>query len=274
MVLINMAFQYSQSSSAYSKRISEMIVSEKVSYTFDDITEDVTRIVGFNITQRASDLIIADSLPASINVTRNLALYENFTRNYYLTPEIEAKFRDKNNQPINLSALSSNISISPFNLTYGYTNFSKNDILIKIPSSQLGAIQYTWYNLTVTSGNFSNFSSIAWNSSPAPCSMNCMNLYLVDNFAINQFNSTFNNTYSGYLNVSFVDQNCSLEIRVGNPYILNLTNHGCSISSQIQLTLNTSNIQPHFPEKLSIRDINYNTSKTDNINVIVRRMLK
>jgi hypothetical protein len=106
-----------------------------------------------------------------------------------------------------------------------------------------------------------------------------MNLYLVDNFGIYQFNSTFNNTYSGYLNVSFVDKNCSLEIRVGNitgpyTYIFNLTNHGCNISSQIQLTLNTSNIQLYLPEKLSIRDINYNTSKTDNINVIVTRMLR
>jgi hypothetical protein len=276
MILIDTAFQYSENSLAYSERISEMIVSEKVSYTFDDITEDITRIVGFNITQRSSDLIIDDSLPAGINVTTNLALYENFTRSYYLTPEIEAKFLDKNNQPINLTNLSSNISISPFNMTYGYTNFSKNNILIR-PPSQLGVIQFGWYTLTVTNGNFSNFSSINWTpSQPQNCSAptNCITLYLWDNLGISNYTSTFNSSFSGNLTANFVNQNCSLNISVGNPYLFNLTDGGCNISSEIHFTFNSSDMRLYFPEKLSIRDMDYNTSKKDNINVIVTTMLK
>jgi hypothetical protein len=282
MVLIDTAFQYSKASSASSERISEMIVSEKVSYTFDDITEDVTKIVGLTVTQQASDLIIQDSMPG-VNITNNLGLYENFLRNYYLAPEIEARFINANGQPITLNNLSDNISVSPFNLTYGYSDFGKNNILMQVPLSQTLGVQTMWYNISITTSNFSNVSNITWNPAPLACmqgSQGCMKFYM----AINDSNGTqyiesnynfFSTTLSAaYLNVSFVNPTCWIGIRVGNQYLLNLTNNGCNVTTQIGFNFNTSNLDLNFPEKLSIRDINYNTSKKDNINVIVTKLLK
>ncbi len=282
MVLIDTAFQYSKSSSAFSKRISEMIVSEKVSYTFDDITEDITNIVGLRVTQQASDLIIEDSMPGA-NITNNLARYENFVRSYYLTPEIEAKFMNANDQQISLNSLSTNMYLSPFNLSYGYQDFGKNNTLIQVPLSQSTGVQYMWYNISVTSGNFSNVSGISWNPPPLPCvpgTPGCMRFYLAINDSFN--NQYIGDTYTyfdmtqraGYMNISFVNQTCYMEIQVANQYLLNLTNHGCNITTYIGFNFNSSNLGVYFPEKLSIRDTNYNTLKKDNINVVVTRLLR
>jgi hypothetical protein len=79
---------------------------------------------------------------------------------------------------------------------------------------------------------------------------------------------------SGHLNVSFVNQSCWMEIQVGNQYLLNLTNHGCNISTQIGFNFNSSDLWLYFPEKLSIRDTNYNTSKKDNINLVTTKLLR
>jgi hypothetical protein len=282
MVLIDTAFQYSKSSSAYSERISEMIVSEKISYDFDDITEDISKIVGFTVTQQASDLIIQDSMPG-INITRNLALYENFLRSYYITPEMELKFMNANGQPITLNNLSNNISVTPFNLTYGYSDFGKNSLLMQVPLSQSLGVQNMWYNISITSSNFENVSNITWNPAPLACmqgSQGCMKFYM----AINDSNGTqyiesnynfFSTTLSAaYLNVSFVNPNCWIRVQVGSQYLLNLTNNGCNLTTQIGFNFNTSNLDLNFPEKLSIRDVNYNTSKQDNINVIVTKLLR
>jgi hypothetical protein len=282
MILIETALQYSLSSSEYSKRISEMIVSEKVDYTSDDIAEDVTKIVGLNITQQTSDLVISDSMPAS-NITTNLGLYENFVRSYYLTPEIGATFLNAKGQPITLNNLSTNVSISPFNLTYGYKDFGKSNTLISIPSSQSTGVQYLWYNISITNGNFSNISRITWNPPPTTCvqgAPNCMRFYLMLNDSSNnqyiesQYNFFDLMQTPGYMNVSFVNQSCYIELQVGNQYLLNLTTHGCNMITQIGFNFNTSNIQLSFPEKLSITDVNYNISKKDNIEVIVTNLLR
>lgn len=281
MVLIDTALQYSESSAAYSETISAMIVSEKVSYTFDDITEDITQIVGLNVTQQASNLIMRDSIPG-VGIVNNLNLYENFFRSYYLTPEMTATFMNANDQQINLRALSTNITVSPFNLTYGYSDFGKNNLSIQIPLSQSPGVQYVWYNLTVTSSNFTNISQIAWSPAPPSCiagSLGCIKFYLAVNDSMNnQYQPIYNyfnmTGTAGYVNVSFSNLNCSTEIRLGGQYLLNLTNHGCKISSQIGFNFNSSNLQLYFPEKLSINDINYNTFKKDNINVIVAKTLQ
>jgi hypothetical protein len=276
MLLIDTALQYSKNSSAYSKRISEMIVSNKVTYTFDDINQDVTSIFGVSITQKAPYLLIQDSMPAS-NITTSLGLYEDFVRNYYLPPEIEVKFLNSNEQPITLNKLSASIFVSPFNLNYGYDNFSKNNLLIQIPASQVGAIPNVWYNLTVTSGNF--FippDTITWGTLPAGCCV-ILGVTIYDGAAVVPYNYSgiFNPTNSppGYLNLSFVDENCSMEIQIGSQYLLNLTNHGCNISSQISFSLNDSNTRIYLPEKISVRDVNYNTSKKDNINLVVKKLM-
>ena len=287
MLLIDTAFQYSKTSSAYSKRISEMIVSEKMSYTFDDITEDVTNITGITIVQRESDLILKDSFPAT-NISQNLARYENFIRWRYLSSELEATFLTSNEQQTNLSNLTSQITVQPFAMTYNYTNFSKNDLFIQIPYAQSGAIQYIWYNISVNSGNFTNVSNITWNPYPQSCvvgTTGCIKFYLkVNDSADQEYNYTYiNPTFdmtanAGHVNISFVNQSCWIEMWLGNvsgqQYLFNMGVHNCSVKTEIGLNLNTSNFWLHFPMKLKVRDINYNTSKEDNIGLIMTRLLR
>jgi len=286
MLLIDAAFQYSNSSSAYSKRISEMVVSEKVSYTFDDITDDITNITGLNIIQQESDLIFKDSFPGN-GITDRLAHYEDFMRNYYLTPDMQAVFLDPADNQISLNSLSSTITVQPFNMTYRYTDFAKTDLFIQIPFSQSTAVQFIWYNMSVTTGNFSqNVSDIKWTPDPKGCAQGdpgCIRFYMkVNDSAGNEYISPFNvfdaTQRAGHLNLNFVNESCWMEMwlgeSVGEQYLLNLRIHDCQVKTEIGFNFNTSNFWLEFPTKLRIRDVNYNTSKKDDINIIITKLLK
>jgi hypothetical protein len=288
MLLIDAAFQYSNSSSAYSKRISEMVVSEKVSYTFDDITEDITNITGLSITQQESNLIFKDSFPGN-GITDRLAHYEDFMRSKYLTPDLEAIFLNPADQNISLNSLSSTITVQPFNMTYEYTDFAKTDLFIQIPYSQSAAIDLIWYNMSVTTGNFTDFSKIKWDPKPKHCNVGdfgCIRVYIKVNDSINQnyisttdfdaFDPTGNP--GGHLNIDFSNESCKMEIWLGHysgeDYLMNLRIFGCQVNSEIGFTFNTTNFWLDFPTKLKVRDVNYNTSKKDDINLIITKLLR
>ncbi|MCX6776919.1 MAG: hypothetical protein NTY73_03050 [Candidatus Micrarchaeota archaeon] len=285
VLLIDAAFQYSRSSSAYSQRVSEMIVSEKVGYIFDDITEDVTNITGINLTQQQSDLVLVDALPAT-NITSNLALYEDFVRSRYLSAELEATFLTPDEQQTNLTNLTSQIIVQPFGMTYNYTNFSKNDLFIQIPYAQSAAINKVYYNISVNGSNFTDFAGITWNPSPQPCSIGtigCIHFYLEVDDGLNQKYTSAEtlvdlNKTAGYLNISFVNQSCSIEMWMGNKsgqsYLLDMGIHGCQVKSVIDFNFNSSNFWLYYPMKLKVRDLNYNTSKEDNIDLIMTRLIK
>jgi len=288
VLLINAAFQYSKSSSAYSQRVSEMIVSEKIGYIFDDITEDVTNIAGVNITQQQANLVLVDTFPAT-NITQNLALYENFVRGRYLSAELEATLLTPDGQQTNLTDLASQIIVQPFGMTYNYTNFSKNDLFIQIPYAQSSAIEsdaytYIWYNLSVSNGNLSDMN---WTlNQPQTCILGttgCMHFEMSVNDSSGQQNFSSYNFFdltktADYVNISFTNQNCWIDIWLGNKsgqsYLLDMEIHGCQVKSTIEFTFNSSSFWLYFPTKLKVRDLNYNTSKEDNIDLIITRVIK
>jgi len=288
MVLIETTLDYSKSSSSYSKRVSDMLVSEKLGYTFDDITEDITNITGLSITQQQADLIFRDSFPGA-GITDRLAHYEDFMRARYLTPDMEATFLNPADQPISLNSLSSQITVQPFNMTYKYTDFAKTDLFIQIPYSQSTAIDFIWYNMSVTTGNFTDFSKIKWTPKPKNCNVGdpgCIRIYIKVNDSINQeYISTadfdaFDVTGDpgGHLNIDFSNESCKMEIWLGHygseDYLMNLKVYGCQIKSEIGFTFNTTNFWLDFPTKLKVRDVNYNTSRKDSISLVITRLLK
>ncbi|MCX6775824.1 MAG: hypothetical protein NT130_03185 [Candidatus Micrarchaeota archaeon] len=288
VLLINVAFQYSKSSSAYSQRVSEMIVSEKVGYIFDDITEDITNITGLSITQQGYNLIFTDSFPGN-GISDRLAYYEDFMRSYYLTPELEVTFLNPADQNISLNTLSSTITVEPFNMTYRYTDFAKTDLFIQIPYSQSAAINFIWYNMSVTTGNFTDLSKIKWDPKPKHCDLGdpgCIKVYIRVNDSINQeyISTTDFDAFDpagnpgGHLNIDFSNESCKMEIWLGHysgeDYLMNLRIFGCQVRSEMGFTFNSTNFWLDFPTKLKVRDLNYNTSKKDQINIIVTKLLK
>ncbi|QLJ52337.1 MAG: hypothetical protein Sv326_0162 [Candidatus Fermentimicrarchaeum limneticum] len=289
MVLIETTLDYSKSSSSYSKRVSDMLVSEKLGYTFDDITEDITNITGLSITQQQADLIFRDSFPGA-GITDRLAHYEDFMRARYLTPDMEVTFLNPADQPISLNSLSSQITVQPFNMTYKYTDFAKTDLFVQIPYDKSNAIQFVWYNMTITNGNFSkDVSQIDWSPKPwptcecTPGTPGCIRFYLrVNDSAGNEYISPYD-TFSvdcrhSDLKIDFVNQTCWIAMwvgeSVGEQYILNLKTQNCQIESEIGFTFNTTNFWLDFPTKLKVRDVNYNTSRKDSISLVITRLLK
>jgi hypothetical protein len=288
ILLLDIAFQYSKTSSSYSKTVSDIIVSEKIGYTFDDISEDITNIIGLSIMQNGANLIFTDSFPGA-GITDRLGHYEDFMGQYYLTPDMEASFLNPVDQQISLNSLSSTITVEPFNMTYEYTDFAKTDLFIQIPYSQSAAIDFIWYNMSVTTGNFTDFSKIKWTPKPKHCNqgdLGCIRVYIKVNDSINQeYISTadfdaFDVTSDpgGHLNIDFSNESCKMEIWLGHygseDYLMNLKVYGCQIKSEIGFTFNTTNFWLDFPTKLKVRDVNYNTSKKDAINLIMTRVLR
>jgi len=290
MVLIETALDYSKTSSSYSKRVSDMLVSEKLGYTFDDVTEDITNITGLSITQQQADLVFKDSFPGA-GITDRLAHYEDFMRARYLTPDLEAIFLNPADQNISLNSLSSTITVQPFNMTYKYTDFAKTDLFIQIPYSQSSAIDFIWYNISVTTGNFTDFSKIKWTPKPKHCNVGdfgCIRVYIKvnDSTSPEPYISTvdfdaFDPTGDpgGHLNIEFSNESCKMDIWLGHyatggDYLMNLKIWGCQINSEIGFTFNTTNFWLDFPTKLKVRDVNYNTSRKDSISLVITKLLK
>jgi len=285
LLLIEVTLQYARSSSSYSERVSEMLVSEKIGYTFDDIMDDITNITGLSITQQEANLVFKDSFPGS-GITDRLGHYEEFVRQRYLTPDMEVVFLDPADQPISLSSLSSTITIEPFNMTYKYSDFAKTDLFIQIPYTQSTAIDFIWYNFSVSTGNFSeDVDDIKWTPAPNSCTpgtQGCIRFYLkVNDSGGNEYISpytTFDVTKQGHLNLNFVSESCWIDLWVGpysgEQYLLNLRIQDCQVRSEIGFTFNTTNFWLNFPTKLKVRDVNYNTSKKDAISLIITKLLK
>lgn len=285
LVLIEMTLEYARSSSSYSQRVSEMLVSEKVGYTFDDIMDDITNITGLSITQQEANLIFKDSFPGS-GITNRLGYYEQFMRERYLTPDLEAIFLNPEDQQIALTDLSSTIVVEPFNMTYKYSDFAKTDLFIQIPYTQSAAIDFVWYNISVPTGNFSDdVDDIKWTPAPKSCTPGtpgCIRFYLkVNDTGGHEYISpytTFDVTKQGHLNLNFVNESCWIDLWVGpysgEEYLLNLRMQDCQVRSEIGFTFNTTNFWLNFPTKLKVRDVNYNTSKKDRINLIMTKLLK
>ena len=285
ILLLDLAFQYSKTSSSYSKTVSDITVSEKIGYTFDDITDDITNITGLSIVQNGANLIFSDSFPGA-GITDKLGHYETFMRNYYLTPDMEVTFLNPAEQQINLEDLTSKITVLPFGMTYEYTDFAKRDLFIEIPYTESNAVQFVWFNITVTNANFTkNVSDIKWAPQPKSCTpgdLGCIKFYMGVNDSggheyVAPYN-TFDITQKADLNIDFSNETCNLYLWVGHysseDYILDLKITDCQVKTEIGFSFNTTNFWLDFPTKMKVRDVNYNTSKEDEINLIMTRVLR
>ena len=171
-------------------------VSKKVVYTWDDVREDLFVITGLNAFKEEKNLSIYDKLPAEVTVSEALDSYFDFIRDYYKEENLEITLLDSGGIPITdydcFGRIDSDgdgdcsdedvyYKIVPFNITYGYPDWTKRQLEItcrKPDPCDFSPVQKIELEFNLTSVNFSCYPSI-WN--------NCTN----SDIQWNQFDKVF-----------------------------------------------------------------------------------
>jgi hypothetical protein len=347
MLLIDTTLQYSKSSSAYSKRVSDMLVSEKVIYTFDDVVEDVTNITGLRIERDEENITFFDHLPNQTPVMNNLKLYSDFINQYYKTKELEISWLDSFGNPVDLSDLESQIVILPFNFQYTYEDWGKRTLEITCPDancSELERVELTYKFANVTfDSDPTNCTTFSRNKdcnpdyygpgcSPAACTPSppgwgtgsdfdwtpsnlacdpasdplCIyfSLNITDNISRSHacpgpFCCPDGSSAGGCGLFTFVADKKSTMTIHSNPCWFSLTLGGslpgdpntyhieieitqsggsgsCSadVDTSMKFSFNTTQYDLSFPNRLQVRDINYNASKTGSLNIFTAKQVE
>ena len=113
------------------------LLSEKVSYSWEDISEDLTSATGVNSTQNGNLLDVIVELPSQANATASLNNYISFIRRFYNSTDLSVKFFSPTGEEVtDLSCFGkkqcsdNNIQfhIMPFNITYSYPDWSRKQL--------------------------------------------------------------------------------------------------------------------------------------------------
>lgn len=295
LLLLGLAFEYKSKVSSRATSLSELMDAKKVIYTWDDVMEDMENITGVRITQNGTNLTFYDDIPSLSNVTNALKGYGEFIDNYYRTSEMEMRFLTLGDTPINLSEMNATVVVEPFNLLYYYPTFDKSFLCIYLPQSNASAVENVTFNFRIISGNFSTLPpSPQWSPSPSSCdpvtNPECipMVLMLTDkNWNVytapyDQYDLSAKSEVKDNIINDTGSEICNFDVRFGQAGyaqskckdymgadIISVEEWGsgplCNMTIEISFIMNTTEYFINFPNKLRVRDINYNISKKDYI---------
>ncbi len=116
---------------------SPLLLAEKVTYSWEDIAEDLSKADGFNATKSGNTLSVVMDLPSSKNISQELSTYANFTQSFYAGPDTSIGFYSADGQQItdfscfgkkNCNDNTVQFHILPFNMTYSFPDLTKKQL--------------------------------------------------------------------------------------------------------------------------------------------------
>ncbi|MFH1056276.1 MAG: hypothetical protein V1717_00545 [Candidatus Micrarchaeota archaeon] len=149
-------------------------IAKKAVYTWDDVREDLLMLTGLHVVKEEENLTMYDNIPPHFPVAQSLQAYNNFIQDYYKEKNWEIRILDSGGTPItdfncfakqNCEEDKVVFTIKPFNITYEYPDWSKNqlDIVCKTSSSppcSFNSVQRINLSFNLSSINFSCTPSI------------------------------------------------------------------------------------------------------------------
>ncbi|MFH0714021.1 MAG: hypothetical protein V1722_05635 [Candidatus Micrarchaeota archaeon] len=156
-----------------------LLLSEKVSYAWEDVSEDILGVSGVNITKNDTVLILQDELPAPRDVPDYLGRYVSFVKQFYNTSDLNVYFYSGEGELISDFACFGKKSctdnavqfhILPANMTYTYPDWNKklldivcyNTARSGFPACDFTPVTGLNISINLTAVNFSCDPSV-WN---------------------------------------------------------------------------------------------------------------
>jgi hypothetical protein len=266
-VIINVNIEKSTS-------VAEKISTQRIFYTWKDVSEDVSSLLNINLDKNDTFLEINDTLPATKNIGSLLDIYQEFTKQIYGDPTIEVNFEDIDGNRINLSEMENSedvFNIEPMNIVYTYPDFGKNELIIKVDESNFSFIENVSIFVKLKNVEFDcNYThSVApdycgkWspdNSVPS-CSgvTNCLTLNLTfedsNNIIFNLEEKYFDvdSRSTNNLNVKNVTGNYFIKSHVGGlPSVVHIDLQNVFIDTTTDIYFNTSDFYINLPSILNV----------------------
>ncbi len=297
LILISFSFYIQKSSFNEIEISNEMLSSKKVLYVFDDISEEIDLgVFGINMSKNMTNLTIEDYLPAKFDILQTLKDSVEFIEEKYKTPDVDILFLNEEGDEFEINELDPWISIEPWNIKYQYEDWGKREVIFACPEQNCSKIKR--YTLEIFTNNTFDYLPIPQNKkkykwAPDHLRSNCVGqedcvefeLYVYDK--IGQVYScpspmcndgAYDLTKRSSLSIS--SSPCWLSIQLGgdthNGYYRvyeirshapNNPNQECELDFNIinQIEFESSNYTINLPVILKVKEVNYNTSKTENI---------
>jgi len=114
-------------------------VGKKIVFTWDDVREDLLSLTGLTVVKEEENVTMYDQIPPSAPVVQSLQAYNTFIQDYYREKGLEIRILDSSGNPItDFDCFGKTdcdedrvvFTIKPFNITYEYPDWGKNQLEI------------------------------------------------------------------------------------------------------------------------------------------------
>ncbi|MEK6923752.1 MAG: hypothetical protein AABW54_00755 [Candidatus Micrarchaeota archaeon] len=252
-----------------------------VSAAWGDVAEDLHFMMGLNATKVAENLSFNDVLPASRNLSKDIAAYGRFVDAYYSIASLNVTVTTPGGLQMPLSQISPPITVSPFGLNYTYPAggndgpWGKRELQVTIPEENFSSLASAGVSLRVLDGWVSDAydGSCAFWSPSHECTFgtqNCLHLTLVISDANTSYTSTcgpFNADQQSKITLNVQNYSSSGWIRVtvgqldqGNLLTVSFQNTRVAVNSNFTFT--TSDFDVDFPVRLAVNDSYFGESRS------------
>ncbi len=256
-----------------------LLLVKKLSYTWDDVREDLKITLNTSVTQNGENLSIGDFLPAPKNVTRSLEGYRMFVEKYYRTADLGISYVDSSGGAIALETLGTPLRILPYGINYSYPDQSKQQLDIDIPEENFSSLRQMNMTIHIPDRWFKEypFSDVCNIWAPLKtCTAgtdNCLTFWVN---VIDRNSTSYNNSAScsqfdvdktSTLTLNLdneTSQNSWVRIRVGQlpGNLVEIDLQNAAIATNLTFTLNSSTYLLNYAAGLAVRDESFNSSKT------------
>jgi hypothetical protein len=259
--------------------LSQTLAGNRMTYAWEDIGEDVAWITDLKITVGDQNITFNDTLPAEYDIGAFLEIYSNFLDNYYVTPDFDIKFIAPDGTEMDLEDIDSKIKILPQNIEYGYPDFGKRELWVTVPEENASSIIGLNMHCTLKNAYFNCDPDLLGDCNKwaplAACKSNTVHrLYLNlsftdaagDYFMFPEHCFNIDSKSTANLDVLNVTAKYFIKIDVGPlPTVIKVTLQNTEVDTLTSILLNTTEFYINYLTKLKTVDLNYNTSRVDQI---------
>lgn len=166
------------------------LLSEKMTYSWEDVSEDLSGAAGVNVTKIENSLRVIDEFPAPRNFSSTLATYASFVQRFYNGSDVSIGFYSSTGQAItdfscfgkrDCGDATVQFHILPFNITYQYPDLNKRELDVAcyeqadngFPACDFSHVRALNISINLTAMNFScdpafynncTHSNLEWNN--------------------------------------------------------------------------------------------------------------
>lgn len=260
--------------------ISLVLASNRMTYAWEDVGEDIIRITDLEVTVGDMNVTFNDTLPAPYDIGKFLEIYSNFLDNYYKSPDFDIKFISPSGTEMDLEDIESKILILPYNIEYGYPDFGKREMWVSAPAVNSSIVtgvsmeyhlKNVYFNCDYTKTTGPNRCN-KW-SPIAECKGNTvhrlhLNLSFTDAnnhyFMFPEHCFDVDSKSTANLDVSNTTSNYFIKIDVGPlDNLIKISLQNTEVDTLTTILLNTTEFYINYLTKLKTIDLNYNTSRVD-----------